>query len=150
MRADIQKTIEAFFPAKIYENPLPKKTLFQSEHRKLIYEMIGEIKHRLGRDLTHATDGQYDLSEKIVIKGHIVLRLSFLGPFAHFNLSAARRHLEGAEIERITQEIREILNRYEFLLLAEDDILEEVAGLEAGDSLAAGKVRVWNCLFCEY
>lgn len=150
MRADIRKAIEGFFPGKFYENPLSKRACFSPEHRKLIYEMIGEIKHRVGRELTHATDGQYDLSERIVIKNHFILRLSFLGPFAHLNLNTARRHLKELEMDLITKEIKEVLNRCEFLLLNEGDVLEAVSWLERGDSLVVEKVRVWNCLFCEY
>lgn len=150
MRVDIQATIQRFFSGGVFSNPLDEKSLFSAEHRKLIYDIIGEIKHRLGRDLAHGSDGQYDLSERIVIRSHVVLRLSFLGPFGHINAKLARRHLSEGEIKRITDEIKEILDRCEILLLAEDAVREEVPWLEPGDSLVAGKVRVWNCLFCEY
>ncbi len=150
MRGDIKSTIDKFFPTGIYENPLKNKSTFSSEHQKLIYDVIGEIKHKLTRDLTHASDGEYDFSEKVVIKSHVILHLSFLGPFAHLNLKSAKRHMEETEVDLIVAVIKEILDLCEFLLLSEDDILEEVPWLQASDSLAKGKVRVWNCLFCEY
>lgn len=150
MRNDIKAAIEQFFPGSSYVNPVERSVSFSFDHRKLIYDVIGQIRHRVGRKILHSSDGQYDLSENIVIRDHIILRMSFLGPFAHVNLTTAKRHMAEDEIDLILKEVKQVLNLFEIILLPEDDVLEEVGWLHRGDSLVGDKVRVWNCLFCEY
>lgn len=149
MRGGIRAVIEKFYPDGIYSNPLAKKELFSAGHQRLLYEMIGELKHLVRRELEHSSDGLYDFSEKVVIKGQIVLRLSFLGPFAHLNAKGAGKRSAPSEFSALTAQIKEILDHYEYLLLSDDEILEEAAWLKPGDTIIKGKIRVWNCLFCE-
>ena len=153
MREDIRKLIDRYYPEPVYFNPLDRAECLHdtSSQHKLIYQIIGEIRSKVERDnLVHTSDQDYDLSEEIVIRDTIVLRISYLGPFAHLNTQNAKDKFSSRELDFIIFRIKDILAKYEILLLSDDEVNEAVPKLTPGDSVVGEKVTVWNCLFCEF
>lgn len=150
MRPDVRELIRQHYAGSVYRNALSSGKIPTAGHRALIYEVINELRRKVHRELTHASDGNYDLSEQVFIKERVSLRLSFLGSFAHLDMKNAAK-MPRAELALIKAKIQGVLNRYEILLLSEEEIREVIPDLErARDSLVKGRVSVWHCLFCEY
>ncbi|MDD5085812.1 MAG: hypothetical protein PHE61_07205 [Candidatus Omnitrophica bacterium] len=153
MREDVRSLIRKYYPGPVYCNPLerPEVSAAVAPQRKFIYQIIGEIRSKVERaNLEHASGEPYDLSEEITIRGDITLRVSYLGPFAHLNTGDAKNKYPEVEFNFIIIRIREVLSRYELLLLSGDEVNEVVPWLAAGASADGGKVSVWNCLFREF
>lgn len=153
MRKDVKALIQKYYPGPVYCNPLerPEGAAAIAPQRKLIYQIIGEVRSRVERaNLEHASGEHYDLSEEITIRGNITLCISYLGPFAYLDTKDAKAKYPEIEFDFIIIRIREILSRYELLLLSNDEINEIVPWLKSATSEDGGKVSVWNCLFREF
>lgn len=146
LREDIKTTIRRFY-GDVYRNPLETGRAYDIQlRRETLYGIIGDLRSRVTRSLTHGSDSATSLSEEVVfLDGRLVVRLSFLGPFATCEFKA--REPEDALLEA---KLREVLEKHELIVLFKDEVEAVVPWMTGREEGGAKRVRVWNCLFSEF
>jgi hypothetical protein len=112
--------------------------------------LVDELKKQVDAQLLYDSDEDYDISELIkFFGGRIYLRVSFIGPYAYLSLKGLKGD-ERDEFRKMITKIKKVLKQFKITLLDAEEVQEEVPWLSAGGALEGGRVKVWNCLFCEY
>lgn len=150
MREDIEKTIRRYF-TDVYCNP------FEAGHaeairarREAVYQIIGDLRSRVTRDLAHSSGTDDELSEEIVFfQGRLTLRLSFLGPFAFYEFTARQA---GDNVHEAR--LHEVFEKHELIVLLKDEVEAAVPWIQArlvdtpsGSERCSASIQVRHCLF---
>jgi hypothetical protein len=115
-----------------------------TRQRQQIYEIIGALRSKVDRTLIHRTADENTLSETVSFSDNaIVLKLSFLGPFAGLNTLKIDK-LPSTQRALYLSNIRVVLEKYEVILMSQEELEEEVPWLKA-----LQPVTVERCLFGE-
>jgi len=162
MRREVKETIRQFYDDNVYINPNlghPKwryKQKLMEKTRAYVPPLIEEIRNRISTKIRlyntvlFSPGGGYDYSEGIVIDETVILRLSWLGPFATYDYerfpSAPKERAE--EIKR---KLRQVLEDNDVIILSHEEVDEPVDWVDSsGSPFVKEHFPAWNCLFCEH
>ena len=159
MRREVKEIIKQFYDDNVYVNPHlghPKgryKQMLMEKERAYIPPLIEEIRNRISTNIRlyntvlFSAGGGYDYSEGVIIDEFVMLRLSWLGPFATYDYCSAPKESG----ERIKRELKEVLEDHsDVIILSNEELLEYVDWLDCDSPFVGEYLSVWNCLFCEH
>lgn len=152
MKKDIEKAIRKFYTKPEYVNLRDAGLDLEGTRwgQKIQKHIVDRLKKQVDAQLLYATDEDYDFSELIkFFDGRIYLRISFLGPFAYLSLKGLKGE-EREKYRKMVLKIKRVLREFNLKLLSAEEVQESVPWLLPEDSLVGDRVKVWNCLFCEY
>lgn len=140
MTPEIERTIIHYYPQRALVSPLENEEInwdYDADYATL-KGVLRDLK-TVDPDLRPGTRGRYDISEEVVLFDDLRVQLSYIGPFAALNYGL-HQDLDEDTRERI-ERIEKILERHGLLLLAEEELDENVPWIQPSAA------TVWNCLF---
>lgn len=157
MREEVKETIRRFYDDNVYVNPNsghPKwhyKQMVMEKKRAYIPPLIEEIRNRVSTNIQiESPGGGYYYSEGVVIDGTVILRLSWLGPFATYDYCTIPSAPKDSA-EKIRRKLREVLEDNNVIILSYEEVDEPVDYLDkSGSPFVKEHLPMWNCLFCEH
>ena len=152
MKKDVEKAIRENYTESNYVNLRESvKGLDRTKWAKRVQtELVEALKKQVDAQMLYDSDEDYDISELIkFFDGRIYLRVSFLGPFAYLSLKGLKNE-DREHYKKMISKIKKVLKEFQITLLDAEELQEPVSWLSTGDSLVGERVKVWNCLFCEY